>query len=295
MSSYIDGLIKVTYRRPLRTTDVSNDLSLPTNRRLFVVAAIGTLDKQMMPSYHTVAVNTKFHPNQERPLQSINFGRSQQQRNCDPPLWHQVATQQQQSTTTTNMLNIAAPGSQPAEAEAHNLFEIEPWRPAAIRAENGHVFRVVMGPAGNPQQGYASITGLQPALNRAFWVDDLLIPEIHVTRGHSYTFIIETGDNRTDPTRYHPFYITESREGGGMHRPELLNTPGHRAYAGVDFRHGFANPAPGLGRYCELRESNPTLSYAVHSIEEYRKTLRLQCDVSCVCVCVPNFFGYICR
>lgn len=284
MSSYIDGLIKVTYRRPLRTNDLSHDLSLLINRRLFVVAAIGTLDKQMMPSYHTVAVNTKLLPNQAKPIQSINFGRTKHQRNCNPQLWHQVLAQ----SSTNNKLNIA-PGSQPAEAEAHNLFEIEPWRPAAIRAENGHVFRVVMGPAGNAQQGFASITGLQPTMNKAFWIDDLLIPEIHVTRGYRYTFIIETGDNRTDPSRYHPFYITDSREGGDMHRPELLNSPGHQVYAGVDIRNGFVNPSPGLGRFCQLVETNPTLSLAVHSIEEYRKTLRLECDVS-----VPTFC-YFCR
>lgn len=186
MSSYIDGLIKVTFRRPLRTTDLANDLPFVVNKRTFVVAAIGTLDTHRNPSYHTVAVNTKYHLTKYKPVNVLDFGRPRSQRNCEPPLWQQVVSQ------PANIFNNV-PGSQAAEAEAHTLYEIEPWKPAVIKAQNGHVFRVVLGPTGNSQQGYTSITGIEsPGL--AFWIDDLLIPEIHVTRGHNYTFIVEVGN-----------------------------------------------------------------------------------------------------
>lgn len=33
-------------------------------------------------------------------------------------------------------------------------------------------------------------------------------------RGEKYTFIVEGGDKSSNPARYHPFYITDSPEGG---------------------------------------------------------------------------------
>lgn len=33
-------------------------------------------------------------------------------------------------------------------------------------------------------------------------------------RGEEYLFIVEGGDKSTNPARYHPFYITDSVEGG---------------------------------------------------------------------------------
>lgn len=275
MSSYIDGLIKVTFRRPLRTLDLKHDLSLVVNKHTFVVAAIGTLDTFKLPSYHTVAVSTKYHLTKYKPITSLDFGRPISHRNCEPPLWQQVVNQ------PANIFNNI-PGSQAAEAEAHTLFEIEPWRPAVIKAHNGHVFRVVLGPTGSAQQGYTAITGIEsPGL--AYWVDDLLVPEIHVTRGHNYTFIVETGDNATDKSHYHPFYITDSREGGGGLRPELLNTvSGNRVYAGIDMRWGVADPRPGTGRYCELVDTKHMDSFSIHSIEEFRRTLTLDCKVCIV-------------
>ena len=40
----------------------------------------------------------------------------------------------------------------------------------------------------------------------------------------TYTFIVEAGNNRTDGPNYHPFYITDSKDGG-----ILLDTPEDRA------------------------------------------------------------------
>ncbi|OTF83541.1 hypothetical protein BLA29_014556, partial [Euroglyphus maynei] len=95
-------------------------------------------------------------------------------------------------------------------------------------------------------------------------------------RGHDYTFLIETGDKRTDKKHYHPFYITDSREGGDPN-----NFPAnYRVYAGVIFRNdGIADPQPGTGRYCELIESSKVDPAFIYSIEDYRKTLRLYCGV----------------
>ena len=57
----------------------------------------------------------------------------------------------------------------------------------------------------------------------AYYINDTLIPVLKVTRGVTYTFVIEAGDNANDRPRYHPFYITDSIEGG-----ILLDTPEDR-------------------------------------------------------------------
>lgn len=271
MSSYIDGLIKVTFRRPLATLDVSNDLPILINKHMFVIAAIGTLDTGKNPSYHTVAVNTKFPlTSKHKPVTAVDFGRPHHHRNCSPSLWRQVISQ------PANIFNTIQ-GTQ--VAEAHTLFEVEPWKSAVIKAQNGHVFRVVIGPAGNSNQGYTSITGIESP-GKAFWINDLLIPELHLIRGHNYTFLIETGNNASFREHYHPFYITDSREGGEYNQLKLGNLPGQRLYAGVRLRGGVADPSAGTGRYCELKVDRKVDIYTLASIEEFRKTLTLACEVS---------------
>ena len=57
----------------------------------------------------------------------------------------------------------------------------------------------------------------------AWYINDTLIPELVVERGRTYTFLIYGGDNPADGANYHPFYITDSINGG-----RLLNTPEQR-------------------------------------------------------------------
>ena len=48
----------------------------------------------------------------------------------------------------------------------------------------------------------------------AWYINGLLIPEIHVVRGKTYTFVIEGGQDPDQPAAYHPFYITDDPAGG---------------------------------------------------------------------------------
>ena len=48
----------------------------------------------------------------------------------------------------------------------------------------------------------------------AWYINDLLIPEITVQRGTTYTFNIFGGDDQAMSAQYHPFYITDDAEGG---------------------------------------------------------------------------------
>ena len=48
----------------------------------------------------------------------------------------------------------------------------------------------------------------------AWYVNELLIPEITVQRGTTYTFQIYGGNDPQLSAQYHPFYISDDSEGG---------------------------------------------------------------------------------
>jgi len=53
-----------------------------------------------------------------------------------------------------------------------------------------------------------------PSWGIAWYVNDLLIPEIYVERNVTYTFRILGGDDPNVPADYHPFYISDDPVGG---------------------------------------------------------------------------------
>ena len=214
---------------------------------MVAVAAIGPLNSKREAAFH----NIEYTRASDKPIKLL-FGRLQSERNCD-------------------LL------ANPSHTSASEYKQLDPWEPAVIHAENEHVFRVVIGPGGG-ERGYTPITGLQ-SWGIAYWVDDLLIPEIHVKRGNNYTFVVEAGNNPSHQAKYHPLYITNNREGGGGQKTQELNTPNHMVYAGVDFSKNVPDPSPGAGRYCELTVNGVDQSNVSSSIDEYRKSLRLVCEV----------------
>lgn len=48
----------------------------------------------------------------------------------------------------------------------------------------------------------------------SWYINGLLIPEINVIRGKTYTFVVEGGHDPDVPAKYHPFYITDDPVGG---------------------------------------------------------------------------------
>ena len=64
-------------------------------------------------------------------------------------------------------------------------------------------------------------------LGRAGWginwyINGTLIPELVVERGKTYTFMVEGGDNPSDSSNYHPFYITDSIDGGRLRNDQEM-------------------------------------------------------------------------
>ncbi|KAK6622254.1 hypothetical protein RUM44_002061 [Polyplax serrata] len=150
---------------------------------------------------------------------------------------------------------------------------IKPWPPNVIIGEK--VFSVRIGPTGG-KRGYTPITG-HPSWGIAWWLNDQLIPEIYVERGQTYTFVVEGGNDRTNPARYHPFYITDSKEGGfGQKREDQQRR--QRVFAGVSYdAEGYPYPTA-AGRYCEWGHKTVDQSATIPTFQEYLKTLRLMCD-----------------
>lgn len=86
----------------------------------------------------------------------------------------------------------------------NSLYELKdesgpkPWPTRKIVGERK--FRASIGPTGG-KRGYTAITG-GASWGIAWYINDLLIPEITVERGLTYEFTIEGGNDSTQPARY---------------------------------------------------------------------------------------------
>ncbi|KOC68274.1 Protein Skeletor, isoforms B/C [Habropoda laboriosa] len=144
-----------------------------------------------------------------------------------------------------------------------NMSNIKPWPPAVIT--NKTSFSARIGPAGG-KRGYSSITG-DPAWGVAWYINDLLIPEITVERGQTYTFIVEGGNDPTNP----------ARRGGFSQNTEAAQMA-QRVYAGVKYdADGYPYPTA-AGRYCEWVHKTVDMSADMETFENFFETLRLECD-----------------
>lgn len=137
------------------------------------------------------------------------------------------------------------------------------------------VFYAQIGPSGG-QSGYNAITG-HVGWGVAWYINGLLIPEINVVRGKTYTFVVEGGYDPERPARYHPFYITDDPEGGYE-----FKTPAERSrtrvFAGVgQDRDGVPVPTA-YGRLCEWTENPNQPADAFESFGAYQRTLQLDCQ-----------------
>ncbi|XP_015597232.1 protein Skeletor, isoforms B/C isoform X2 [Cephus cinctus] len=152
------------------------------------------------------------------------------------------------------------------------IYDIDAWPPAKL---NDDTFSARIGPTGG-KRGYERITG-SPSWGIAWYINDLLIPELTVTRGQTYTFIVEGGNSPTNPARYHPLYITDSPEGGYAQKSEAERTK-HKVYAGVEFdKEGQPYPTA-AGRYCEWTHKTIDMSADSKTFESFFETLRLECE-----------------
>ncbi|MCL4137615.1 UNVERIFIED_CONTAM: hypothetical protein GTU68_048316, partial [Idotea baltica] len=151
--------------------------------------------------------------------------------------------------------------------------EFKPWPINII--QDTHNFSVMIGPTGG-KRGYSAITG-SPSWGISWWVNGLLIPEIHVVRGQTYYFTIEGGDDLNNSANYHPFYITDSSEGGFSQKIESEQKQ-ERVFAGVTYSKLGIPKATALGRLCKWQPKTVDSWEKSLTFKEYRDTLHRACD-----------------
>ncbi|XP_049534032.1 protein Skeletor, isoforms B/C [Anopheles darlingi] len=232
------GVTKIKYRRLLQTNEAVNDRAYPLDRQISVIAAIGPLNSREEANSHS-------HTGTEVTVDDVQIDFS---------------------AKNDHMCTDAIDNYQPEDGP-------KPWPTRTILGEK--VITARIGPTGG-SRGYTPITG-NPSWGIAWYMNDKLIPEIYVERGQTYTFIVEGGDEPTQPAKYHPLYITSSSEGGYGQLSEAQKRR-ENVYAGVEYdSSGYAVPVA-AGRYCEWKHKTIDKSAEIETFEEYMKTLQLSCD-----------------
>ncbi|XP_057339793.1 protein Skeletor, isoforms B/C isoform X2 [Microplitis mediator] len=228
----------VAYMRPLRTNEPEKDRMIPESGETSVIAAIGTLNDRGEANAHWAGDKT------DEDIR-IDFS-SKNVQEC-----------------INSLYDI------PKEPKA----ELDPWPVETIIDESNLTARI--GPTGG-NRGYSIITG-QPSWGIAWYINDMLIPEITVEREQTYTFIVEGGSDSTNPARYHPLYITASPEGGFGQKTEQQQKE-EKVFAGVGWNdEGYPYPTA-AGRYCEWAHQTVDMSENSLTFASFFDTLRLDCD-----------------
>ncbi|KAK4324983.1 hypothetical protein Pmani_004408, partial [Petrolisthes manimaculis] len=112
----------------------------------------------------------------------------------------------------------------------------------------------------------------------AWYINGLLIPEINVVRGKTYTFVVEGGYDPERPARYHPFYITDDPEGGYEFKSPAQRDR-TRVFAGIGEDRDGTKVPNAFGRLCEWSPNpNQPPSDSFDSFGGYQRTLTLNCQ-----------------
>lgn len=151
------------------------------------------------------------------------------------------------------------------------------WTIPPIVCPSDNTFRFQIGPTGG-KKGYQSITG-KVGWGIAWYVNGLIIPELTVERGKTYTFIVEGGNDKIHSSKRHPLYITDSHEGGFEHKSDDERRS-ERVFAGIGItRRGDLVPTA-EGRLCEwkidTRQTKKPEDF--DDFFQFQRTLSLQCN-----------------
>jgi len=252
-SAVINQFTMLTYRQPLRAKD-RYDTTIFTNGSQPVIWAVGPINNKGEVSYH-----------QKRLIGDLyfDFGRI--------PQWNCPIAGKPAPKNKAKQRNKRPPTPAPAPASD------QPWYIPPIQChepEDG-VFFAQIGPTGG-DNGYSAITG-HVGWGISWYINGLLIPEIYVVRGKTYTFVVEGGDDKEFAAGYHPFYITDDPEGGYEFKSEAERRR-VKVFAGVEqTRFGGVVPSA-TGRLCEWKEDVKKPANRFTSFGAYQRSLSLYCQ-----------------
>ena len=167
--------------------------------------------------------------------------------------------------------------SQPLQCQTVTPPPASPWviPPLCIDSQNSEI-QAAIGNTGG-RQGYEAITG-QAGWGIAWYLNGLLIPEVYVLRGTTVTFLVNGGENPAESARYHPFYITDSYQGGINVLVQAGQPITETVIAGLDYN-SVAETISNLtvGPYCEWMETAGN-GDSFSTFEEYQATLQYSCS-----------------
>lgn len=197
-----NGVTTVVFQRPLDSQE-SLDKPIPTVGRTNVIAAIGLLNSRKEANYHSARTapqgngpnrTHRFRPSYTDSLNAEDHRIDFTSRGVDQC---PVLLAPEDKTKPTSV--------PPAPTTTEST--VKKWKQQVVSGKK--VFTARIGPTGG-EKGYTAITGRfnfliqemliftfqypgQPSWGIAWYINDLLIPEIYVERGETYTFLVEGG------------------------------------------------------------------------------------------------------
>ncbi|XP_026827952.1 uncharacterized protein LOC105278994 isoform X2 [Ooceraea biroi] len=234
-----NGINVITYRRTLISSD-PGDKDFPTDRPVYVVWALGRLDKtDSEPSFHDLY---------QRGDVMLELGRKEPENTCI-------------DFTETN----------------RKFSQREPWQKTEIFDRSVRTFKATIGPSGG-KRGYQGITG-KPSVGLAWYIEGTLIPELYLRRGLTYNFRVHGGNNPHSAELYHPLIITDDPHGGYDTLSDLAQSK-IRVLAGVELtRRGRPRPTA-VGPLCLSKHSgrDRRLDDNFPSFRKFNRTLAQVCE-----------------
>ncbi|XP_017786521.1 PREDICTED: protein Skeletor, isoforms B/C-like isoform X1 [Nicrophorus vespilloides] len=314
-AAMVNGYSIVTYQRPLRPSD-QYDKQIFTNQSQPVIWALGPLNQRNEVSFHSqfnkkdkfidfgraAKWNCPMPEGDQPPMKPVTAKTPVQQpvqqtyvaeeeeheeevivqeppkrtrnneRRRGPNRSTTEVKDSEKSASRTKNTERRRPVPTPKPVSNRNAWDI----PAIQCHEpDDGVFYAQMGPTGG-KRGYPAITG-HVGWGISWYINGLLIPEINVVRGKTYTFVVEGGFDPETPAKYHPFYITDDSVGGYEHKTDE-EKKSVKIFAGVrKAKDGSAQPT-GVGRLCHWTHQGDSDADDFESFGAYQRTLELKCD-----------------
>ncbi|KAB0794807.1 hypothetical protein PPYR_11646 [Photinus pyralis] len=155
---------------------------------------------------------------------------------------------------------------------------LEPWEKGQIYDRNVRLFRAQLGPSGG-KRGYQGLTK-QTSTTLAWYINGLLVPEIWMRRGLTYSFKVHGGNNPHSAELYHPLIITDEPHGGFDRLSDEAQSK-VRVLAGVEYsRRGRPRPTA-AGSLCiaaHKPEQDRRLDDDFLTFKKFNRTLNYTCD-----------------
>jgi hypothetical protein len=237
-----NGITALTYRTTFSNLGDAKDQVIPESGPVSVIWAMGKVSERA----HRIK-EPSFHHTYSRMHTQIDFGNTEPYNDC--------------ISFTTDRKEVTAP-----------------WFVPPIFDPAKRIFSARLGPGGG-RRGFSGKTGL-PASNLVWYIEGLMVPDVYLRRGLTYSFEVEGGNNPRSPDNYHPFIITDEPI-GGYDRLSEEQRKNVRVLGGVEFTRRGEARGTSSGRLClwkHRKDSDRRRDDEIDSFERFRNSLTFECE-----------------